>query len=70
MVLRALKNIGKVFLNNPKSGRGRLRELFITSLSHSSNGVSQRWSKLELVAYESGRKENFDGSNKSNGIET
>ena len=30
------------------------------SLSHKSNGVSQRWSRLELVAYQSGRKENFD----------
>ena len=26
----------------------------------SHNGVSQRWSQLELVAYESGRKESFD----------
>ena len=32
----------------------------IQSLSHSSNGVSQRWSLLELDAYESGRKENFN----------
>ena len=36
--LRELKNKGKVQLGNPKSGRGRLGELFIT------NGVSQRWS--------------------------
>ena len=28
--LRELKNKGKVQLGNPKSGRGRLRELFIT----------------------------------------
>ena len=33
----------------------------LQSLSHSSNGVSQRWSQLELVAfYESARKESFD----------
>ena len=56
--LRELKNKGKVQLGNPKSGRGRLRQLFITS--HNSNGVSQRSSQLELVAYESGRKESFD----------
>ena len=30
------------------------------SLSHNSNGVSQRRSSLELVVYESGRKESFD----------
>ena len=30
------------------------------SLSHKSNRVSQRWSWLELVAYQSGCKENFD----------
>ena len=30
------------------------------SLSHSSNGVSQRWPLVELVAYKSGRKESFD----------
>ena len=43
-------------------GSGRLRELFITnlSLSYSSNGVWLMWSQLELVAYESGRKESFD----------
>ena len=29
-------------LGNPKSGRGRLRKRFITSLSHRSNGVSQK----------------------------
>ena len=35
----------------------------LQSLSHSSNGVSQRWSQLELVAfYESARKESFDCS--------
>ena len=30
------------------------------SLSHISNGVSQRWSSLELVANESGRKHSFE----------
>ena len=43
--LLQLKNKGKVQLGNPKSGCGRLRE---------------RWSYLELVAYESGRKESFN----------
>ena len=28
--VRELKNIGEVQLGNPKSGRGRLREIFIT----------------------------------------
>ena len=32
----------------------------LKSLSDISNGVSQRWSQLELVAYESGRKESVD----------
>ena len=40
------------------------RSLNITSslqnLSHSSNGVSQMWSLLELAAYESGHKDSFD----------
>ena len=31
-----------------------------SSLSDKSNGISQCCSKLELVAYESGRKESFD----------
>ena len=40
---------------------GRLHESFgLQILSHSSNGVSQRWFVLELIAYESGRKESFD----------
>ena len=32
----------------------------LQSLSEKSNGVSQCWSYLELVTYESGRKESFD----------
>ena len=32
------------------------------SISHSSNGALQGWSSLELVAYESGRKESFECS--------
>ena len=33
----------------------------LQGLSHSSYGVSQRWSQLELVAfYESARNESFD----------
>ena len=34
----------------------------LQSLSDKSNGVSHCWSQLELVAYESGRKESFDCS--------
>ena len=42
-------------------GSGRLHESFwLQSLRHNSNGVSQTWSLLELIAYESGRKESFD----------
>lgn len=51
LLTRAYKNKVKVQLGNPKIGRGRLRERSITSqsfslqsLSHSSNGISQRWS--------------------------
>ena len=49
--LEGHKNKGKVQLGNLKSGRGRLWEWSFTSqsfslqsLSHSSNGDSQRWS--------------------------
>ena len=55
---------GSLTRANPKGGRDSLRERSLTSslqnLSHSSNGISQTWSLLELVAYESGRKESFD----------
>ena len=55
-------------LDSPKSGHGGSPEqsfnypsFSLQSLSHSSNGFSQRWSyKLDLIAYESGRKESFD----------
>ena len=40
----------------------RLGEVFITSLSHSSNRVSQRKLLLELVAYENVRKGSCDSS--------
>ena len=40
----------------------RLGEVFIKSLSHSSNRVPQRKSLLELVAYENVRKESCDSS--------
>ena len=64
--LRELKNKGNVQLGNPKSGRSRLPEGSLTTafhfkiISYNSNGVSQRSSQLELVAYESGRMESFD----------
>ena len=38
----------------------------LQSLSHSSNGVSQMWSQLVLVGYESGRKKSFDRKCKLN----
>ena len=64
--LRELKNKGKDQLVSPKSDRSRLsgrslrRAFDSRSLSDNSNGVSQRWSQLELVAFESGRRESFD----------
>ena len=36
--LRELKNKGKVKLSNPKGGRGRLRELFITKFKSVQTG--------------------------------
>ena len=43
--LQEFKNKGKVQLSNPKSGRGRLRELFIT------NFKSQfKWSFAKVVS--------------------
>ena len=58
-LLRELKNKGKVQLGNLKSARGRFINAFHYKLSlrYSSNGVSQRWSELELVAFESGRED-------------
>ena len=38
------------------------------SLKTKENGVSQRWSYVELVAYESGHKESFDCRNKNSSI--
>ena len=57
--LRELKNKGKVKLSNPKGGRGRLRELFITKFkSQFKRGVTKvfviragrlrEWSQVEL----------------------
>ena len=37
--LHELTNKGKAQLGNPKSSRGRLRELLLQSLRRSSNGV-------------------------------
>ena len=60
--LQDLTNKGKVQLGNRESGRGSFTVAFAyeSFTLHSSNGVSQRWSQLELVAHESGRKESFD----------
>ena len=60
--LRELKNKGKVQLSNPKSGRGRLRELFITKFkSRFKRGFTKvfviragrlrEWSQVELQLY-------------------
>ena len=46
-------------LGNPP-GAVAYESFSLQSLSHSSNRVSQRWSQLELVAYDSGRKESLD----------
>ena len=61
--LRGLKNSSWVI---PKVvavayGSGFQESFALQTLSHCSNGVSQKWSQIELdVAYESGRKEIFD----------
>ena len=58
-----LKKKGKVQLVNPKSGRGRLREIFITKFMSQFKwgftkvvvtraGRSQEWSQGELRLYE------------------
>ena len=56
--LRELKNKGKSSWVNPKAVA--YESFSLQTLSRSSNVVSQRWSWLELVAYEIGRKESFD----------
>ena len=59
---KSLKNKGKVQLGNPKSGRGRLRELFITKFKSqfiwgfaevvvTRAGRLQQWLKGELRLY-------------------
>ena len=52
--LRALKNKGKVKLGNPKSGRGRLRDLFVTKfksvqMGFHKGGPNQSWSLTRVV---------------------
>ena len=44
----------------PKVVAVAYKRFSLQSVTHSSNRVSQRWSYLELVAYESGRKESFN----------
>ena len=62
-LLQVLKNNGKVQLGNPNGGRGRLRELFVTKVYHSSNrGFTKvveiradclpEWSQGELRLYQ------------------
>ena len=59
--LREFKNKGEVWLGNQAQKWSRsLTRALLKSLSDISNGVSQKWSQLELVAYESGRKESVD----------
>ena len=60
-----LKTKGKSRCNSRKwlrslTGAVAYESFSLQSLSDKSNGVSQRWSELELVAYESGRKESLD----------
>ena len=60
--LRELKNKGKVQFSNPKGGRGRLRELFITKFKSQFKrgftkvfviraGRLREWSQVELRLY-------------------
>ena len=61
---KRLKNKGKVKLGKRKSGRGRLRELFITKFKS-----QLKWGFAKVVAtragrYKSGRRESFDCRNK------
>ena len=58
--LRELKNKGKSSWVIPKVVAVAYESFSLQTLSRSSNVVSQRWSWLELVAYEIGRKESFD----------
>ena len=55
--LQELKNKGKVQLGNPKSGRGRLRELFITKnkLTRIRSRKRPHGKTMRVVAYESFR---------------
>ena len=48
--LQELKNKGKVQLGNPKSGRGRLRELFITKFNSQF-----KWGFAKVVVTRAGR---------------
>ena len=64
--LRELTRRGKVQLGNPKKCSWTLTEAIanknfsLQSSSNSSNKISQMWSLLEVVTFESCRKENFD----------
>ena len=60
--LQQLKNKAKVYLSNPKSGRGRLREVFITKFKSQFKqgftkvvvtraGRLREWSQGELQLY-------------------
>ena len=57
--LRELKNKEKVQLGNPKSGRGRLREIFITKFK---SKFQRGFTKVVVTwaGIEGDREENFD----------
>ena len=60
--LREFKNKGQVHLGNPKSGRGRLREPFITKFKSQTaqTGFHKGGRNHSRVAYGIGRKKSFD----------
>ena len=64
--LQELKNKEKVHLVSSKSGHALLRERSLTDRFplQSLRRSSERCPQLEVVAYESGRKESFDCSYK------
>ena len=59
--LREFKNKGKVQSGNAKSGPGRARERSVTRPLITKLKSQFKRGLTELVAYESGRKDSFDG---------
>ena len=56
----SLKTKEKSSWVTPKVGAVAYESFSLQSLSRSSNWVSQRWSQLDLLAYDSGHKDSLD----------